>query len=256
MNKQFCFLVSLPRAGNTLLGSLLNQNPNICLTPNSILIDVLWELHLLKDKKVFKNFPNTRSYDNIVKNVFNNYYDDFTASTIIDRGMWGTPSNLEQIKMNVTKAPKFIVLYRPVRECLASFVKANESLNMPEEPLMDYYLHDEGMIGRSLYSMQNLISQHEDILFITYEALVTEPKQTVKKICNFLGERYVSIRTNNLDQLTINGVTYDDSILDVPLHEVQSNIVNEQIDVENYLSSHAIQTTNNLDNIEKLLRFH
>ena len=33
------FLNSLPRAGNTLLGAVLNKNKNIKATPNSITVD-------------------------------------------------------------------------------------------------------------------------------------------------------------------------------------------------------------------------
>jgi hypothetical protein len=264
MNKQFCFLVSLPRAGNTLLGSLLNQNHNICLTGNSILSDVLWELNLLKESKIFKNFPDVQSYSNITNNVFKNYYKGFAASTIIDRGMWGSPANLEQINTNVTNNPKFIVLYRPVRECLASFVKANESLNVSEEYIMDYYLHDEGMLGRSLLSMKNLMNQHEDSFFIpdwdkdryfiTHKRPSNKPEQTIKKICEFLGEKYIPIRTKNLEQLSINGVNYDDSVLRVPLHKVNNTVVYQQIDVEKYLSQQSIQKANDLDNIDSLFQ--
>jgi len=254
MSKQFCFLISLPRAGNTLLGSLLNQNHNICLTANSILSDVLWELHMLKENRIFKNFPDTKSYSNITKNVFKNYYNDFAASTIIDRGMWGTPANLDQIRMNITKKPKFIVLYRPLRECLASFVKASEPYNVSEEHVVSRYLPDTGMLGRSLFSMQNVLYEGEDTLFITYEMLAREPIQTIKKICEFLGEKYISIKTKNLEQLSINGVKYDDSVLTVPLHNVNSTVAYEQIDVERYLSQESIQKANSLDNIESLFQ--
>ena len=40
--KQFYFLTGLPRAGNTLLGSLVNQNKNVAVTAHSIIIDMLY----------------------------------------------------------------------------------------------------------------------------------------------------------------------------------------------------------------------
>ena len=38
--KEYYFLSGLPRSGNTLLGSIINQNPRISLTANTILTDV------------------------------------------------------------------------------------------------------------------------------------------------------------------------------------------------------------------------
>ena len=48
MLKQYYFLCGLPRAGNTLLASLINQNPNITLTANSIVPEIIYQLASLK----------------------------------------------------------------------------------------------------------------------------------------------------------------------------------------------------------------
>ena len=42
--KKIYFLCGLPRAGNTLLGSIVNQNKNIKITANSIVPDILYYL--------------------------------------------------------------------------------------------------------------------------------------------------------------------------------------------------------------------
>ena len=46
--KNYYFLSSMPRAGNTLLGALLNKTSTIAMTSNSILPDVLYNLYKLK----------------------------------------------------------------------------------------------------------------------------------------------------------------------------------------------------------------
>ena len=127
--KEYYFLIGLPRSGNTLLGSIINQNPKINLTANTILTDVLYQLHLIKDYKIYKNFPDKKSFNNIIKNVFNNYYQNWKVDNIIDRGPWGTPGNLELLKL-IIKKPKFIILYRPILECLASFIKIEKPINI------------------------------------------------------------------------------------------------------------------------------
>jgi len=70
-NKNFYFLCSLPRAGNTILGSLLNTTNNVKLSANSILPDVLWLLDDIKNNNIFKNFPYTKGLDNVKNNIFN-----------------------------------------------------------------------------------------------------------------------------------------------------------------------------------------
>ena len=67
------FLCSLPRAGNTLLGSIINQNKNLNVTANTILADIIYQLHLLKKNEIFLNFPDEKSLNNVIKNSFNNY---------------------------------------------------------------------------------------------------------------------------------------------------------------------------------------
>ena len=72
MKKQYYFLSGLPRAGNTLLGSLINQNPNVSLTAHSVVADILWQLELIKRDQTFLNFPDSKSFENVTKNVFKN----------------------------------------------------------------------------------------------------------------------------------------------------------------------------------------
>ena len=95
MLKQYYFLCGLPRAGNTLLASLINQNPNITLTANSIVPEIIYQLASLKKTEIYRNFPDWKSLDNVIMNTFDSYYKDYSAEHIIDRGPWGTPQNLE-----------------------------------------------------------------------------------------------------------------------------------------------------------------
>ena len=109
MNKQYFFLCGLPRSGSALLGTILNQNPDIGVYPNSILPDILYELNNLKNHDIVQNFPNLNAIQNIINNVFNNYFEDSNKKFIIDRGPWGTPDNLNNLKQIIRK-PKFVIL--------------------------------------------------------------------------------------------------------------------------------------------------
>ena len=43
-SKQLFFLVAQPRSGNTLFASIMNQNPEIAATPNSITLEIMKDL--------------------------------------------------------------------------------------------------------------------------------------------------------------------------------------------------------------------
>jgi len=57
-NRKLFFLVAIPRSGNTLLASILNQNPEIASTANSMTLEIMKVLFLLKQTDVFKNYPD------------------------------------------------------------------------------------------------------------------------------------------------------------------------------------------------------
>ena len=50
--KKLFFLVAMPRSGNTLFTSIMNQNPDIACTPNSITLEIMKDLFLLKETDV------------------------------------------------------------------------------------------------------------------------------------------------------------------------------------------------------------
>ena len=68
------FLSGLPRSGNTLLASLLNQNPDIACTPNSIVLEIYKQVWLLKELNIFYNYPDHKSLDNVLDMIFFTYY--------------------------------------------------------------------------------------------------------------------------------------------------------------------------------------
>ena len=53
-NKKLFFLIAQPRSGNTLLASILNQNPDIACTGNSITLEIIKRLYLLKEDELEK----------------------------------------------------------------------------------------------------------------------------------------------------------------------------------------------------------
>ena len=234
--KKFFYLHGLPRAGNTLLGSIINQNPKVAVTANSIIADMLGELYSLKNLSIFKNFPDHKSFDSVTKSLFDNYYKDWSQDYIIDRAPWGMPINLKFLK-EVQEDIRIIVLVRDVEEILASFIKwsqreptsfVNQYGVKTVEEKCDMLMKTDGQIVKELIGVKHLLDhQPRDIYHIVeYNDLCDNPKQTIEGIYDFLGIYRFNHRYNNLDQFQVNGIKYDDNIVGQNLHTIETNSIN------------------------------
>lgn len=226
--KKMTFLCSLPRAGNTFLGSLINQNSSVSMTANSLVAEILWKIDLLGTSEIAKNFPDGRSLVNSMESAFTGYYRDWDAEFIIERGPWGTPNNLALLDMIVAD-PKFIVLVRPVLECLASFIRVEKD-TFPSEQDIENRCHElmgeEGILGKSIWSIENVTSSRmQDCLLINYDDLVADPQDTLEKIGRHIGVPDLSADASKLTQFSVNGVEYDDTETGrgSPLHHIRTD---------------------------------
>ena len=246
------FLSGLPRAGNTLLASLLNQNPDIGTCGNSIPMEVMKELHLLKDTELFKNYPDHQSLDNLLDMVYPTYYKDWNYKYIIDRSPAGTPGNLMLMKKHLKQPIKIIVLLRPLLEVLASFVKwsnkeptayINKFGDTAEDKcraLMEQF----GQIWKEVQNLENLLKpeNRQYALFIQYHDLVKHPQKIINQIYKFLDIPKYKHRFTKLDQLKVNGMGYSDEIVGKNLHTIYTKkIALQKTNVKKLLSKEIIE---------------
>jgi hypothetical protein len=255
--KQYYFLVGLPRSGNTLLSSILNQNPKVSVTANSIVPDILWNLHCERENSLtFKNFPDHRSYDDLMSSIFDGYYKNWNSNIIIDRSNWGVPNNLKLLEKYCPNKPKFILLVRDVLEVLASFIKwsrenkpnfiQNETNNAPVEIQCDFLMRSDLQIVQEYTAIHNLY-KNPNALLITYNELIDSSEETMNKIYKFLQIEPHQHKFNNLTQLVANGVSYDDTVVGNNLHYVKSKISKTDYTVKDYLPLSVINKYGNLD---------
>ena len=226
--KKYYFLSGLPRAGNTLLGSILNQNKSISMTANSTVCEMLYRIESIKYQiPAFVNFPDSKSFDNVSKNILKNYYSEWKSRYIIDRSCWGTPENLEMLKNYCPNDIKIIVLTRNLNEVLASFIKwSQENPNNflkhypSTEEKCDFLMNPNGQIIKQLYSYHNLIKPENQkySLVIDYEDLVNDTEKQIQRIYDFLKIRRYKHQYINLSQLQSNQINYCDDIYGKNLH--------------------------------------
>ena len=232
-NKKLFFLVALPRSGNTLFASIINQNPNIVCTANSITLEIMKDLFLLKETDVFLNYPDHRSLDNVLDSVYDNYYKDWPQEYIIDRGPVLAKGNFELIKKHFKRPFKCIVLLRDLMDVLASFMKwytenpdafPNRFNLKNDDEKLSTFMSKEGGIAKELEAIKNAYNYPDICHFVKYDDLVAKPQEEIQKIYKFLEIPFFEHQFKDLKQININGMGYDDRIVGQDMHTIRSVI--------------------------------
>src|SRR5687767_13832210 len=84
--KQIHFIAGMPRAGSTILGNILAQNPRVHVTPTSGLIDALLALRTAFDQIAdFKAAPNPAGRMAAVRAALFGFFDPVDRPVILDR---------------------------------------------------------------------------------------------------------------------------------------------------------------------------
>jgi len=207
----------------------MNQNPDIAVTANSITLEIMKELFLLKSNDIFKNFPDEQSLNNVMDEVYNLYYKNWNYKIIIDRGPVCTPGNLMVMQKHFKQPIRCIVLVRNVLDVLASYIKwfeteptafPNQYATLDEK--LSQVMRKHGAVGKELTSIQYLLRHPEMAVFIKYNDLVINPEKELKKVYTFLNLPYYPHTFTNLNQLVVNGVQYNDSIVGKNMHTIRT----------------------------------
>ena len=227
--RKLFFLVAQPRSGNTLFASIMNQNKDIAATANSLTLEVMKDLFLLKKTDVFQNFPDEQSLDNVLDNVFNNYYQHWPQRIIIDRGPVMTTGNFELMQKHFKHGFKCIVILRDLMDVLASYMQwytknpdafpNRYNCKTDEEKLM-MIMSKDGAVAKDLEAIKNSFNYPGICHYVKYDDMVTNPEQEFRKIYQFLDEPYFNHRFIDLDQVNVNGLSYNDKIVGSNLHKL------------------------------------
>ena len=241
-NKKIFFLAGFPRSGNTLLTSILNQNPDISCTPNSITLEIIKDIFLLKTKDVFFNYPDHYSLDNVLDMIYPAYYKNWNCKYIVDRGPAGTKGNLTLLKKHLKHEVKIIFLVRPLLEVLASWITFSEKeptcfFNKHASTRLEkcyYLMNKEGQIVKELKCMKNLLEPENKhhVHFVDYKEIVAKPVATIKEIYKFFNIPSFKHWFTDLEQVKVNGLGYDDTLMGKNMHTIKTKkLIKSKTDV-------------------------
>lgn len=169
------FLSGLPRSGSTVLAALLNQRPDIHVTPTSGLIDILGAVC-----QSWEHNPTTKGQRQGKKHLYGMLQkllpvrDDGKITVDKSRG-WVAPQIMTTMAQVLGTAPRIVATVRNTDACAASFYK----LGKPE-----FVEHLKGSYA-SLKAGYD--AAPENILFVDYESLMCSPNAVIRDIEEFWG---------------------------------------------------------------------
>ena len=263
----------LPRAGSTLLSTLLNQNPRFYSGPSSPVLGAMFSLHdNFLENELHTGYPKPNQVNEIVGSVIRHWYSDIEQEVIFDKNRAWT-ARVPFIEGYIRQEAKVIVPVRRVDEILTSlltmvhrntFVEGQPRINFVDEQLVkanipisdhnrcEYLLTSQGgIVWESLNAVKlGVEAGHADkFLFVDYNDLVEDPQKELNEIYEFLGEEPFEHTFDGLsnehreDDLTTYGLS--------DMHEVHSKLEKTSPDPSEVLPDSIIELYNsNKKNLE------
>lgn len=223
LNKTYYFMSGLPRSGSTLLSSILNQNPRFYSGPSSPVVATMITLeNSFSNDELFLGYPKPQQAKEIISSVLSQYYSDRQEPVIFDKNRSWTV-RMEYIPGYFDIQPKILFPVRDTAEILTSFIsmlrrnpyQVDGRINFIDEmliksniPLTDdnrceFLASPGGILGQSMEGLRKALMEGYDnsIHLIEYQDLVNNPKETMEKIYEFLGEEYFEHTFDNVKNI-------------------------------------------------------
>jgi sulfotransferase len=264
MKKNYYFLSGFFRSGNTVLSSILNQNPEIYSSPLSPLVDHLWESKIILEtsEQSITNLENFERSKKIISSMIDTYYSDVNKKNIFDRHkVWINPDNISMLKNYISDNPKIIFTTRPILEMMASYIAISkniliEGMNNSDfvqnkklqinDNLADYLFSEHSNFGQNMrwafYSIDN--PENAGVIhLVKYQELLRAPQETMNSVYDFLEIDRFSHDFNNI----VIKEKYNEDALNFPkdLHKVRKILGRSDVVVSDYLSDKTIDKYSN-----------
>jgi hypothetical protein len=208
MTKEFFFMAGMQRSGATIISQILNQNPNIWVSPASPLFKIMGrQLDNYKELEHI-DYDRTAAIDNIIKEIPHAFYADKSAKYIIDKNLnWPNPLGMDLIHKYITQNIKIICPVRNVLDVLVSFdtiinAHPDSKNNQMDEQVLAQTLADKPMADRRAdflmrhdrdvslsikFMKQMVMAGHRDLFhFVDYDDFIKDPQKEINKIYAFL----------------------------------------------------------------------
>ena len=224
---QLVCLSGLPRTGSTLLSSLLSQNPTIHSEGYSELCELMWQTRETCESMQGLLASNNRSHTpkDIISQLPHSYYKNNSSQEkiVVDKSRSWTHSRCSSLLDDfVSDDTKIIVMVRPLVEICKSMVKLYKSNGIyTEQREKDLFASDDILIGPFNGVQAARESNSNRFIFVSYQDLVEDTSQTLRKIYSFCGWPPFIHNTNNVK---VKYVEKDDFYGLKGLHDIRKKV--------------------------------
>lgn len=261
--KKHYFISGLPRAGSTLLCNILAQNPKFYVSPaTSGCHDILFNIRNQWDRLVEHQAEgiNYGQLKRVLRASLDSYHNT-DKEIIFDKGR-GWLSLVEMIKFIKDESPKIIIPVRNISEILASFETlwrkttgksqwAFEQNNyfkaQTVEGRCEIWAGAEQPVGLAYNRIKDALlrEQKSNLHFVEMDELSCNPKETLEKIYEFLGEEKFVHNFEHVEQVTKED---DINIHRIEgLHSIRSKVEPVQHKALQILGSNLMKKYSNLE---------
>lgn len=252
--KTFHFLTGLPRSGSTLLSSILSQNPALYASPNSVLLELLFNVreHMRHSEQV-QAFQQPSQERDVLLSIMEGMYRFTDRPHIIDKSRsWSHPHNIQMLTEILEEPPRMIATVRDLPAILTSFIALIERhpahISYIDRALIDqqrlcdtrnraeYLFSQGGTVYESWYTLKQCFDEGfgEVIHVVEYEDLITHPQETLERVYAFLG---VPAYEHNFSAIE-NPVPENDAVYNIPhLHAIRPTLEKTSCDPKEVLGT-------------------
>lgn len=214
--KIYHFLTGLPRSGSTVLSSILNQNPDVYVTPTSPMLNVAVKMQEAwrEDSTVKANYFEEQIND-LTKAILPAFWKHRPEPIIIDKGR-GWAKNMPNASALFGRKIKAVSVERDLPSIMASWltlIKKQKNCYV-DKALMHrgYAVTDENRMGEMWFNMvkdcmegsaQIRREAPDQIIIVNYDELMSEPKKTLTRIETFLELPHFDYDFDNIENDTV-----------------------------------------------------
>jgi len=230
--KTYHFITGLPRAGSTLLTSILKQNPRFHSSITDSLANLVkGVIEHSQDSPGMKSEVPINRRKNLVRHLFEGFYEEVDSPVIFNTNRAWT--YLTAVTRDLYPKSRYIVCVRDINWVLDSFECAHRrnpfSINTVTGghsnsvyQRVDTLMTEDGVVGFPYIGIKQAITGPEQSLLflLEYDQLCKNPKDTMRALYAFLGEQYYEHDFNNVE------ASWDeyDSEIGIKLHDVRKKV--------------------------------
>jgi sulfotransferase len=232
MSKAHHFISGLPRAGSTLLSSILLQNPEFHSSiTDPVCTFVKGVIETLGSEPGMKAEVSVNRRRNIIHGIFDGYYKHIDKKVIFNtnRGWTHLTPQVKDLYPN----SKILLCVRDINWVLDSFETAHRKNPLVTNTVfgghagsvydrMDMLMDPKGIVGFAYNGIKQAITSAEKnmIMLIEYNELCKNPEKIMRAVYNFIDEPYYEHDFNNVER------SWDeyDAEIGIKLHDIKKKV--------------------------------